>query len=123
MLSMRLRNGLRIKDLVAELSTRFREISSLFIPSQSVTFAELETSGTLQPKKMNHILSVRACTWLNVRFVQKATEVLRRRELTQRAISRHHANFGCGCRPTIRSLRRRLRAGSQTRPTSTICLL
>jgi hypothetical protein len=42
MISMRFRNGLPIKDLAAELSTRFREIISLVIPSQSVTFAELD---------------------------------------------------------------------------------
>ena len=52
MISMRFRNGLPIKDLVAELSTRFREIISPFIPSQSVTFAELETSGTLQQAQL-----------------------------------------------------------------------
>ena len=48
MISMRFGNGPPIKEPAAELSTRFREIISLFIPSQSVTFAELETSGTLQ---------------------------------------------------------------------------
>jgi hypothetical protein len=48
MTSMRFRNGLRIKDLAAELSTRFTEIISLFHPVPIGAFVELETCGTLQ---------------------------------------------------------------------------